>query len=149
MAPGAVRAAFHTGLPAAGRDLADVHQQFMQQILPYTVGNPHQGFFGWVHGAGTPVGMVADMLAAGLNANLGGRDHIPIEVERQVVRWMAQLFDFPPTASGLFVTGSSMANLLALLVARHDRVGEDVRLNGVAQHQGRSDFPDVACRPDP
>jgi hypothetical protein len=36
----------------------------------------------WVHGAGTPVGIVAEMLAAGLNANLGGRNHAPIEIER-------------------------------------------------------------------
>jgi aromatic-L-amino-acid decarboxylase len=57
-------------------------------ILPYSTGNVHPGFMGWVHGGGTPVGMLAEMLAAGLNANLGGRDHVPIEVERQIVRWM-------------------------------------------------------------
>ena len=38
--------------------------------------------------AARAVGMLAEMLAAGLNANLGGRDHMPIEVERQVVAWM-------------------------------------------------------------
>ena len=43
-----------------------------------------------VHGGGTPVGMLAEMLAAGLNANLGGRDQMPIEVERQVVRWVRE-----------------------------------------------------------
>ena len=63
------------------------------------------------------VGMLADMLAAGLNANLGGRDHMPIEVERQVTRWVRELFGFPDTATGLFVTGTSMANLIGLLVA--------------------------------
>ena len=61
---------------------------------------------GWVHGGGTPVGMLAEMLAASLNANLGGRDHIPIEVERQIVRWMRAIFGFPESATGLFVTGS-------------------------------------------
>ena len=40
--------------------------------------------------AATAVGMLAEMLAAGLNANLGGRDHMPIEVERQIARWMAR-----------------------------------------------------------
>ena len=50
---------------------------------------------GWVHGGGTAVGMLAEMLAAGLNANLGGRDHMPIEVERQIVAWMRSLFAFP------------------------------------------------------
>jgi glutamate/tyrosine decarboxylase-like PLP-dependent enzyme len=56
---------------------------------------------GWVHGAGTPVGMLAEMLAAGLNANLGGRDHMPVELERQVVRWSGRCFPSPrrPAAS--------------------------------------------------
>nr|WP_315256825.1 hypothetical protein [uncultured Duganella sp.] len=31
--------------------------------------------------------MLAEMPAAGRNANLGGRDQIPVEVERQMVRF--------------------------------------------------------------
>jgi aromatic-L-amino-acid decarboxylase len=129
--PDQARAAFRSGMPARGNDLAEVHQQFMDHILPYTIGNAHPGFFGWVHGGGTPVGMLAEMLAAGLNANLGGRDHMPIEVERQIVRWMAELFHFPSSASGLFVTGSSMANMIALLVARYRALGREVRSHGI------------------
>ena len=45
--------------------------------------------------AATSPGMLAEMLAAGLNANLGGRDHMPIEVERQIAHWLRQLFEFP------------------------------------------------------
>src|ERR1019366_6612454 len=84
-----------------------------------------------VHGGGTPVGMLAEMLAAGLNANLGGRDQIPVEVERQVVAWVRELFRFPDTASGLFVTGTSMANLIAVLVARAYALGVGVRRQGI------------------
>ena len=72
---------------------------------------------GWVQGAGTPVGMIGEMLAAGLNSNCGGRDHIALDVERQIALWMAQAFGFPDEASGIFVTGASMANFLSLLVA--------------------------------
>ena len=86
---------------------------------------------GWVHGGGTAVGMLAEMLAAGLNANLGGRDHIPIEVERQIVDWMRRLFLFPDSASGIFVTGTSMANLMAVLVARTAALGTLVRQHGM------------------
>ena len=50
--------------------------------------------------AAPPVGMLAEMLAAGLNANLGGRDHMPIEVERQIVEWTRQLFGFPARPAG-------------------------------------------------
>ena len=128
--PQPVRDRFREPLPQQPSDLASIHGTFMRDILPYSVGNAHPGFLGWVHGGGTPVGMLAEMLAAGLNANLGGRDQIPIEVERQVLRWVRELFGFPDSASGLFVTGTSMANLIAVLVARTDAIGLGVRRRG-------------------
>lgn len=130
--PQQVRDAFHEALPRGPTDLATVHRTFMKDILPYAVGNAHPGFMGWVHGGGTPVGMLAEMLAAGVNANLGGRDQIPIAVERQVVEWVRDLFGFPETASGLFVTGTSMANLIGVLAARTAALGQDVRHRGLA-----------------
>jgi aromatic-L-amino-acid decarboxylase len=128
--PQHVRDKFQQPLPHAPADLASVYQTFTHDILPYAVGNAHPGFMGWVHGAGTPVGMLAEMLAAGLNANLGGRDQIPLEVEKQLLGWVRELFSFPTSASGLFVTGSSMANLIALLVARTAAGGAEVRQQG-------------------
>ena len=136
-APDAVRDEFVAGLPMTGGDLADVHATFMRAILPYSIGNAHPGFMGWVHGAGTPVGMLAEMLAAGLNANVGGREQIPVVVERQILHWVRDLFNFPETASGLFVTGTSMANFIAVLVARKVALGTVVRNMGVNQSQQR------------
>jgi len=120
------------GVPTGPTDLAAVHDEFMRDILPFATGNVHPGFMGWVHGGGNVPGMLAEMLAAGLNANLGGRDHMPIEVERQITHWLRQLFEFPSSASGLFVTGTSMANLLGVLIARTRALGVEVRRNGVA-----------------
>ncbi len=130
--PEEVRHSFRQPLDDGQHDLAAAHELFIKTVLPYALGNVHPGFMGWVHGGGTPVGMLAEMLAAGLNANLGGRDQAPIEVERQVVQWVRELFNFPKTASGLFVTGTSMANLIGVLIARTARLGVDVRQQGVA-----------------
>src|SRR5258708_25236998 len=102
--PDYVRARFHAALPHQPSDLGEVYREFADFIVPYATGNVHPGFMGWVHGGGTAVGMLAEMLAAGLNANLGGRDHIPIEVGRQSVEWMGSKFRFPCEASGVFVT---------------------------------------------
>jgi len=135
--PDTVRARFSEALPAGPTDLAAVHDDFMCHILPFATGNSHPGFMGWVHGGGNVPGMLAEMLAAGINANLGGRDHVPIEVERQIVHWMRLLFDFPSTATGLFVTGSSMANLLGVLIARTRALGINVRQNGLASSNRR------------
>jgi aromatic-L-amino-acid/L-tryptophan decarboxylase len=129
--PDQVRARFHAELPRQPGDLSEVYREFNDFIVPYATGNVHPGFMGWVHGGGTAVGMLAEMLAAGLNANLGGRDHIPVEVERQVVEWTRAMFGFPSGASGIFVTGTSMANLMAVLVARTAALGQSVRQRGV------------------
>lgn len=129
--PDEVRAAVRTDVPREATSLADVYREFSEHVAPYATGNVHPGFMGWVHGGGTAVGMVAEMLAAGLNANLGGRDHMPIEVERQIVEWMRGLFGFPRGASGIFVTGTSMANLMAVLVARTSALGALARQHGI------------------
>ena len=135
--PDSERARFQEPVPTGPTDLAAVHDEFMRHILPFATGNTHPGFMGWVHGGGNVPGMLAEMLAAGLNANLGGRDHMPIEVERQIVHWLRQLFEFPSTATGLFVTGTSMANLLGVLIARSRALGIDVRRTGVASSDKR------------
>lgn len=130
--PHEIRTRFHGPVPVAPSALEDVHQEFMKFILPFAVGNVHPGFMGWVHGGGTPVGMLGEMLAAGLNANVGGRDQVPIEVERQIARWMQSMFGFPETASGLFVTGTSMANFIAIVIARDAELAGNVRRRGLA-----------------
>ena len=133
--PADIRARFRSELPHQPTDLGEVYREFTECIVPYATGNVHPGFMGWVHGGGTAIGMLAEMLSAGLNANLGGRDHMPIEVERQVVEWTASMFGFPVEASGIFVTGTSMANLMAVLVARTCALGQPVRQHGIG-HDG-------------
>src|SRR5712672_1956371 len=129
--PDDVRARFREKLPRRPSELAEVYREFTNFIMPYATGNVHPGFMGWVHGGGSAVGMLAEMLAAGLNANLGGRDHIPLEVEGQIVEWTRQIFGFPNAASEIFVTGTSMANLMAVLVARTSALGRSVRKRGI------------------
>ncbi len=132
-----VRRRFDESLPFKPTELSEVYREFSNYIVPYSTGNVHPGFMGWVHGGGTAVGMLAEMLAGGLNANLGGRDHAPIEVEQQLVEWTRQIFGFPESASGLFLTGTSMANFVATLVARNSAYGAQVRPKGVASMNQR------------
>jgi glutamate/tyrosine decarboxylase-like PLP-dependent enzyme len=129
--PENVKNSFQKPLPTHETQFSAIHETFMKTILPYVVGNSHPSFMGWVHGGGTPVGMMAELLAAGLNANVGGRNQSAVEVERQVLKWVRELFSFPQTASGLFVTGTSMANLIGCLCARMAILGDDVRQNGL------------------
>lgn len=134
--PDAARESLRAPLPRAPGSLADAYRSLQDNVIPYTVGNPHPGFMGWVHGAGTPVGIVAEMIAGALNANVGGRNQAPVEVERQVSDWMASLFGFPDGARGVFVTGTSIANFMGVVVARTRALGRDVRAQGLAAHAG-------------
>ena len=131
-APSSARALFDAPLPVEPTNLADVHAIFRDRVLPYGSGNIHSGFMGWVQGGGTATGMLAEMLAGGLNANLGGRDHMPIEVERQIIRWTQQIYSFPDTAGGVFLTGTSQANFVAVLLARSRKLGAGVRTQGLS-----------------
>ena len=129
----AARQGFSTDLPHASSPVENVYAEFSERIKPYTLGNIHPGFMGWVQGGGTVVGMLAEMLAGGLNANLGGRDQSPLEVEREVVGWMRQLFCFPETATGVFLTGSSIANFVAILIARNQALRKVTRKIGMLE----------------
>jgi glutamate/tyrosine decarboxylase-like PLP-dependent enzyme len=129
--PEASAEALREPLPVAGEPLEAVHARFMDHVLPHATGNVHPMFMGWVHGGGNVFGMLAEMLAGGLDANLGGRDHAPIRLEREVVRWFADAFGFPATAGGLLVTGTSMANFIAVVTARCAALGPEVRRRGL------------------
>lgn len=129
--PDAVRRELSTPPPLAGRGADAAVSDIVRLVLPYATGNVHPGFCGWVHGGGTAGGLLAELLAAAMNANLGGREHAPIYVERQVVDWFREIYGFPPGASGLLTTGTSMATVIALAVARNATTDWDVRRRGL------------------
>jgi aromatic-L-amino-acid decarboxylase len=129
--PEGARRDLRRALPRGSTPAEAVYEDFQRLVRPYTTGNLHPRFMGWVHGGGTPIGMLAELLAGGLNANLGGRDHAPIEIERQVIAWAAEMLGFPDDASGVLVTGTSIANLIGVLVARTASLGVSVRRDGV------------------
>jgi aromatic-L-amino-acid decarboxylase len=129
--PAEKRAALRVPLPASGTDLEGIYSDFQNLILPYGAGNEHPRFMGWVNGGGTAAGLLAELLVAVFNPNCGGRDHAAIEVERQVIAWAAEAMGFPVQAGGVLIAGSSMANMVALLVARRAKLGASVRARGV------------------
>ena len=59
----------------------------------------------------------------------------PSRSSEQVIRWFSDLFGFPATATGLLVTGTSIANFMAVVVARAAALGPEVRRAGVGGHR--------------
>ncbi|MGJ8611774.1 MAG: pyridoxal phosphate-dependent decarboxylase family protein [Octadecabacter sp.] len=118
-------------LDGAPNSTLDVYAQITESVMPYAGGNTHPAFFGWVQGAGIPVGLGAEMVAATMNANCGGRDHGAPEVEREVINWLTRTAGMPDGAFGILTTGTSQATILALSAARTRTFGIDVRTTGI------------------
>lgn len=140
--PADVRARLDEPIPFDGADPADVYETFRRDIQPYPTGNIHPRYWGWVKGTGTPLGVLSEMLAAGMNAHLAGFDQSAAIVEAKVISWLAELLGYPSGASGLLVSGGSMANFVGLAVARQARAGFDVRTEGL---QGDRPLLTVYC----
>jgi glutamate/tyrosine decarboxylase-like PLP-dependent enzyme len=134
--PDATRARFTTGIPHEPEGAEATYAEFLEHVLPFGNGNYHPRFWGWVQGTGTPLAMLADMLASGLNAHLAGFNQAPAAVEHQVLGWFTDLMGMPHDSSGVLALGGTMANILGLTVARHAKAGHDIRREGL-QGTGR------------
>lgn len=129
--PPVVRARFRRPVPHGERPLAEVYDDLVTNMLPYPMGNIHPRFWMWYMGASNFTGALGDFLAAILGSNLGGGDHAAAEIDKQVVNWLKEMMGYPATASGTLVSGGSMANLIALTVARNQMSGIDLRELGL------------------
>ncbi|MEV6414296.1 pyridoxal-dependent decarboxylase [Kribbella sp. NPDC051718] len=92
------------------------------------------------------VAVDADALASASNASMDTYDSGPVtlEIERWVVRALATMAGFGPSADGVLTPGGSISNLLAMLIARDNAaaaLGIDVRRNGL----GGLEKPVVFC----
>ncbi|MEO1082678.1 MAG: pyridoxal-dependent decarboxylase [Acidobacteriota bacterium] len=131
---------FEEKAPRRGLGAQAVVESMLAAVAPYPTGNFHPRFWGWVCGTGTPTGMLAEMIAAATNTPSGTFNDAATRVESQVLRWMRDLFAFPEAASGLVTSGGSVANLVALAVARDKTLGDDVPKWGLAAHGGQPVF---------
>lgn len=123
--------AFDEPLPQAGLPIEDVLAEVRERILPRPFGNSHPRFFAFINATADPVGIAADYLAATMNSNCWGGDHAAIHVERQVLRWLAEVLGLPGASEGILTSGGSMANFTALATARR-AMAEGVRESGMA-----------------
>ena len=130
--PADVRAAFEEPAPRGPMPLPDVYREVAERVLPYPMGNIHPRFWAWYMGSSNFTGALADFLAAIQGSNLGGGNHAAARLDQQVVAWCKEMIGFPPSASGTLVSGGSMANMIALIVARNVKAGVDVGELGVA-----------------
>jgi aromatic-L-amino-acid/L-tryptophan decarboxylase len=117
--------------PESGQNVDDILATFAGEIEPYPFGNGHPRFHGWVNSPPAVIGIFAEALAAAMNPSCAGGNHAAIYLERRVIGWFKHILGFPQDSMGLLVSGSSMAALTALAVARHVHSGFDIRCQGL------------------
>jgi len=117
--PKSAKKEFEKPIPTKPGDIFEIYDDFKQHILPYHGGNIHPKYFAWVQGTGTPMGAFADLLAGVINSNATMGDQSSLYVDRQVINWCKELLNYPVTGSGILVSGGSIANITALIVARN------------------------------
>lgn len=126
-----------SSLPVEGLQTDNLLKETAQLLFNHSLHNGHPRFWGYITSSAAPVGMLADLLAASVNPNAGAYILSPVatEIERQAIRWIAELIDYPTSCEGIFVSGGNMANFVGFLAARKSKANWDIRKEGMVQHQ--------------
>jgi len=126
-------------LPERGSSPDVLLNQTAELLFDHSLFNGHPRFWGYITGSGAPIGLLAELLAATVNPNVGAGILSPVasEIEAQTVRWIADLIGYPRTCGGLLVSGGNMANFVCFLAARKARVPWDLKAEGLSSGKQR------------
>lgn len=123
-------------VPLKSQGYEETYKEFLEHVFPYPVPGMHPHFWGFVMGTGSPLGVLSEMLAACMNSN-GPNYFTPYHIENQVIEWLKEILDYPQDASGVLVSGGSMANFTGLAVARNAKAQVDIKKQGVQDIQNK------------
>lgn len=121
-------------LPEHGSPANDLLDEVTDLLLDHSLFNGHPRFWGYITSSAAPIGVLADLLAAAVNPNVGAAVLSPVasEIEAQSIRWIADLIGYPRTCGGLLVSGGNMANFVCFLAARKAKVPWDLSVDGLS-----------------
>lgn len=119
-------------LPEHGVSAQALLDEVTPLLFDHSLHNGHPKFFGYITSSAAPIGALADLLAAAVNANVVKWDLSPLasEIESQTIRWVADLIGYDQNCGGLMVSGGNMANFLAFVAARTAKAPWNIRETG-------------------
>lgn len=111
-------------LPETGTSYRRLLGQLFERVLPVSLNTASPGYLAYVPGGGLLHAAVADLIVDATNRFSGLWMPAPglVQLEINVVRWLATLVGLPDTAGGLLTSGGSIANLLAVVAARQAKL---------------------------
>src|SRR6266567_391634 len=90
-------------------------------------------FLGYINAGGNQASVLGELLASAVNQICAMWHFSPAasEVERRVIRWIAQFIGYAPEAGGCLLSGGSAGNLVGLAVARKQKAQFDTAALGM------------------
>ena len=135
--PAALNRLFDEPLPETGIPSDAVLEELERKLLPYCTHVGHPGYFGLITPSPNLMGILGDFICSALNQNIGAHSIGPsaVAMERRTVRWLTDLVGYGEQAGGNLTSGGTMANFIALKLARDWTSGDVAQHEGVREHR--------------
>ena len=131
--PGEIAAQLPMQAPRTGEPFEQIMADFCEKIVPGMTHWQHPSFFGYFPAATSPAAVIAEMLAAGLNAQCMSWETSPAatELEQVVMEWLRQALGLPQPFTGVLQDSASVGTLCAILAAREQASDYAINRRGV------------------
>ncbi len=115
------------GIPEEGVPFEKLFRKLFSQIIPASLNTASPGYLAYIPSGGIVHAAIADLIAAATNRYVGVWIAAPglVQIEENVIQWFATMLGMPKTAGGLLLTGGSLANLVATITARREKLPPD------------------------
>ena len=112
---------FREPLPLEGMDDYDLLDFVEDKVVNTATGNFGPNMYAYVMSGGNQIATIAELIANTIDQNATKWHLAPAmsEIEKQVMRWTAEMLGYHTEAGGVMVSGGSAANLTGLTIARN------------------------------
>lgn len=118
--------ALSSPMPQRGAPLGPILDLLFDRAVPKAFNTAGPGYLAYIPGGGLFEAGLADLIADAVNRFTGIWMPAPllVQLEADVLRWLCGIVGYGPASGGFLTTGGSLANLSALITARHEKLGE-------------------------
>ena len=121
--------ALREGPPEHGSDIEPLLSLLFDDVIPHSFTTPSPGYLGYIPGGGVYPAALADFIADTTNRYVGVWNAAPalVQLEANALDWLREWMDMPHGTVGLLTTGGSGATFNAIVCAREQKLGADIR----------------------
>jgi aromatic-L-amino-acid/L-tryptophan decarboxylase len=113
-------------MPEEASEAGELLRHVVEDLVPRSFNTASPGYFAYIPGGGLLPSAIADLVANMTNRYVGMFATAPllVRLETNVLRWFLDMVGYPEGARGILTSGGSIANLVALVCARHEKLGD-------------------------